>query len=180
MPKRSQSLLVLVLILLVVIVVTIVFRTHLREIDRSLMQIGWLGPIALIGLYGLLCLTPIPTDPITLLVGALYGPLLGLLISWFGNTFASLVEYYVSHHIGNLTRFDVLKQKLPWGLAKVPVNSIWFLTFGRMVPGYGGKLVSVLGGLYHVPFRRYLWTTLITNFFGSVLWVIAGHFLARL
>ena len=56
----------------------------------------------------------------------------------------------------------------------MPVNSVGFLIFGRMIPGYGGKIISILAVMYKVPMKRYLWTTATTNFLGSILLSYGG------
>jgi len=176
---RHRFLLVSLLLLLTTIGIFLVFRQHVNAIDHWLISVGWWGPVLAILLYTILSLTPIPTDPITVMLGALYGPYLGLAISWVGNTSAALLEYFLAHHLGNLGRFDRLRQKLPWGLNTAPVDSVWFLTLGRAAPGYGSKVVSILSGLYHVPLRRYLWTTALMNVLGSLGYVLGGHLLLR-
>jgi uncharacterized membrane protein YdjX (TVP38/TMEM64 family) len=179
MPRKRHSLLILFVIVWLTIFSLIIIRPHLHQIDQWLMSIGWWGPLFIVVLYTLLSVTPIPTDPITVLMGAFYGPLWGLVISWAGNTAAAMFEYFLAHHLGNLAQFDKLRHKLPWGLANARVDSIWFLTLGRMAPGFGSKVVSVLAGLYHVPKRRYLWTVALTNLAGSLLYVLGGHILSR-
>ncbi|EKD99594.1 MAG: hypothetical protein ACD_22C00226G0006 [uncultured bacterium] len=44
---------------------------------------------------------------------------------------------------------------MPLGFSKMPVNSLGFLIFGRMIPGYGSKIISILAAFYKVPFGRY-------------------------
>jgi uncharacterized membrane protein YdjX (TVP38/TMEM64 family) len=180
MSPRLKSLLVLGFVFTLSLFAVLVFRNHVQEIDHLLVQIGLIGPLVVIGLYTILSLTPIPTDPLTVMMGAFYGPFLGLLISWIGNTSAALLEYFVAHHIRHATNFDTLRRKLPWGLARAPVDSIWFLTLGRIVPGFGSKVVSVMAGLYHVPKWRYLWTSALMNLVGALGYVLAGHLLTRL
>jgi uncharacterized membrane protein YdjX (TVP38/TMEM64 family) len=70
--------------------------------------------------------------------------------------------------------------KLPFGLDKLSVNSWQFLIFGRMIPGYGGKIISILAGMHQVPMRRYLWTTALTNFCGSLMLAYGGFGLIKL
>jgi len=66
------------------------------------------------------------------------------------------------------------ENKIPLGLGKLPVDSIPFLTFGRMIPGYGGKVISLMAGTYKVPLRRFWWTTVVTNLAGSILLSYGG------
>jgi uncharacterized membrane protein YdjX (TVP38/TMEM64 family) len=153
---------------------------HSQFIEILLLKSGALAPIVAIILYPLLAPTPITTDPITVVVGVVYGPLIGVAIAWLGNTLAALVEYYIGTKIHKVTNFERSKEKLPFGLGKFPVNSVGFLILGRMIPGYGGKIISILAGIYKVPIGRYLWTTAVTNLFGSILLSYGGFGIFKL
>jgi len=148
---------------------------NIKEVDNLIRAVGVAGPLVSILLYGILAPTPITTDPLTVINGALFGPVFGIIISWLGNNFAALIEYYLGAHLSNITNFKESKDKLPFGLSKLPVASPWFLIFGRLIPGYGGKLISIMGGIYHVPVNLYLWTTAVTNLTGSILLALGGH-----
>jgi len=153
---------------------------HSQFIEILLLKSGALAPIVAIILYPLLAPTPITTDPITVVVGVVYGPLIGVAIAWLGNTLAALVEYYIGTKIHKVANFEKSKEKLPFGLGKFPVNSVGFLILGRMIPGYGGKIISILAGIYKVPIGRYLWTTAVTNLFGSILLSYGGFGIFKL
>jgi uncharacterized membrane protein YdjX (TVP38/TMEM64 family) len=153
---------------------------HSQFIEVLLLRSGALAPIVAIILYPLLAITPITTDPITVVVGVVYGPLVGVAIAWLGNTLAALLEYYIGTRIEKVTNFEKTKAKLPFGLSKLPVNSVAFLILGRMIPGYGSKIISILAGIYKVPMGRYLWTTAVTNLFGSILLSYGGFGIFKL
>lgn len=143
---------------------------------------GTLGIAFSLLIYAILGVTLIPSEPITVLIGALFGPLTATIVATVGNTLAALVEYYLGRGIRNATSLDEQMHKLPFGLGKLPVNSLPFLIFGRMVPGAGPKLVSFLSGLYHVPIVRYIWTTAIPTAVGAAIFAFGGwglHVLAK-
>lgn len=147
---------------------------HSYVITNLLHKSGAWAPIVALLLYPLLAATPITTDPITVIMGVAYGPHWGAVIAWFGNTLAATVEYLLGGRIGKATNFEKSKEKMPFGIGKLPVNSVAFLVFGRMIPGYGGKIISILAGTYKVPMKRYVWTTAITNLLGSILLAYGG------
>ncbi|NMB84109.1 TVP38/TMEM64 family protein [Candidatus Roizmanbacteria bacterium] len=148
---------------------------NMRDVRTIVSRAGLAGPVVLIFLYGFFAVTPITTDPLTVVSGVFFGPIGGVFISWIGNNLAAMVEYYFGRHIGKVANFKKIKEKLPFGLSRLPVDSPWVLIFGRLVPGYGGKVISIMGGIYHVPVRRYLWTSALTNFFGSLLLSLGGY-----
>lgn len=134
---------------------------------------AWGIAVALI-VYAILGATIIPSEPLTILIGALFGPWIATGVAAVGNLLAALVEYYIGRGIRDATSLSDQMHKLPFGLGKLPVNSLPFLIFGRMVPAAGPKLVSFLGGLYHVPLVRYIWTTLIPTAIGAAIFAFGG------
>ncbi|HCQ31359.1 TPA: hypothetical protein DIU27_03190 [Candidatus Collierbacteria bacterium] len=153
----------------------IYFRQDFRALEKLIPTTGIAGPLFSVLLMGILSATPIPTDPIVILNGAIFGPLVGILVSWMGNNLAAAIEYFIGKGIGSLADFSKQKRHLPFGLDKFPADSIIFLIFGRFIPQVGGKIVSIAGGVYHVPFGRYMWTAVVSNLFGSVLLSLGGY-----
>jgi len=175
--KHGKIWTVVGVLLLVVVVYLLSRHTHL--IQRILYGSGpWTLLVAFI-LYPLLAPTPITTDPITPILAVVYGPVIAVLISFIGNMLGSTVEYFVGERIGRATNFEKTKEKIPFGLGKLQVNSVPFLIFGRMVPGYGGKVISLIAGTNRVPLKRFWWTTAVTNFAGSVLLAYGGWGLVK-
>jgi uncharacterized membrane protein YdjX (TVP38/TMEM64 family) len=172
--RRSQSISILIFSLLIMALVAVFVTTDLNKIKSFISQAGAWGIIFSIFLYAVLGVTLIPSEPLTLFIGALFGPVMATLISWVGNTISAFIEYYIGTHIGSATNFEEKKHKLPFGLGKLKVESPLFLIGGRMIPGYGPKVVSMMAGIYRVPLLRYLWTTAIPIFFGSLIFAYGG------
>ncbi|MCL5970909.1 MAG: VTT domain-containing protein [Patescibacteria group bacterium] len=171
--KKLQIWTLLSFALSVIIVVFVV--KHLGGTENILRSVGIGGPLVSIALYGILSVTPITTDSLTIINGAMFGPFWGSLISWMGNNFASFIEYFIGHSISKASNFKKNKHKIPFGLGKLPADSVWFLILGRFIPGYGGKLISLIAGVCSVPLWRYTWTTAFTNLLGSILLALGGH-----
>jgi len=147
---------------------------NIHDVEVIIAKAGLAGPLVAIMLYGLFAPTPVSTDPITIVSGAMYGPIYGTAIAWMGNNVAALVEYFIGRHIGETTKFDKEKKKLPLGLDKLPINSVPVLTLGRMIPFYGSKVISILAGMYKVPIKRYIWTSAVINFTGALMLSYGG------
>lgn len=153
---------------------------HLDGAENLIRSAGWGGPILAILIYGLLSLTPISTDPLTLVSGALFGPFIGVLVSWMGNNLASFLEYFAGRAFSAVADFDEKRRQLPFRLGELPADSPYFLIFARFIPAYGGKIVSFVAGVYHVPLFIYTWTTVLTNFFGALLLSLGGYSLLKI
>lgn len=179
-PSRSQSIITLVLITLGIVVLILFISNEMEAVQNFIRSSGWIGLLVSIALYGLLGLSPIPSEPLTVLLSTVYGPLAATMVSGTGNLLAAVMEYFIGEHIGNFASFEKRKASLPFGLGKFPVNSIPFLLFARMLPGYGPKFVSILSGVYRVPMMRYLWTAAIPTFIGAALFAYGGFGLVSL
>lgn len=173
--KFIRNLFLLLLTFGLPVVLLIVFRNDFKEIERRIPTTGIAGPLFSILLMGILSVTPIPTDPLVILNGAIFGPIVGILVSWIGNNLAAIIEYFIGKSLGEMADFNRQRQKLPFGLGKFPADSAIFLICGRFIPQVGGKIVSLAGGVYQVPFGRYLWTAVVSNLFGSVVLALGGY-----
>jgi uncharacterized membrane protein YdjX (TVP38/TMEM64 family) len=173
--SHHTSQIVGVVSLIVPIIIIYLFRHEIYDLTSHISEAGIWAPIISIVIMGILSATPIPTDPIVVLNGAIFGPFWGFLISWLGNNLAAFVEYAIGLGIRQATDFDHQRRYLPLGLHKFSPNSYTFLLLGRFIPQFGGKLVSFAAGIYQVNFFKYLWTTLVANLFGSLLFALGGH-----
>lgn len=165
--NTHKSLTGLILFLLFFLVVALIFSHDMDGIKRLILSAGWFGVILSVLLYALMGATVIPSEPFTLLVTSLFGPLVALLVASVGNLLAALVEFLIGGKVSEVANFEEKKEKLPFGLGKLKVDSPLFLILARMLPGYGPKFVSVIAGMYKVPFWRYCWTTAVSTLIGA-------------
>ena len=177
--KKIRNIIIVVLTSALPIVLIIIFSREIKSIEKFIPSLGVYAPVVSILLMGLLSVTPIPTDPIVILNGAIFGPFIGVLVSWLGNNLASVIEYYLGRGFSELADFEKTRKKLPFGLGRFPADSVWFLVFGRFVPQFGGKVVSLAGGFYRVPLPRYLLTAFLSNLLGSLLLAMGGYSLLK-
>ena len=147
---------------------------NIHDAENIILKAGVAGPAVAIMLYALFAPTPVSTDALTIICGALYGPFYGSAIAWMGNNVAALVEYFIGARISENTDFEKEKKKLPFGLSKLPINSIPVLTLGRMLPFYGSKVISIMAGMYGVPYKRFIWTSALINLTGAIMLSYGG------
>lgn len=180
MSQKNQSRLFLTFTISLSLFIIILFKKDTHHLQSFLASTGPATPLVIILLFGLLSITPFPPDPLALINGALFGPVYGTLVSLTGNNFAAIIEYYLGTKINIATNFDKQKKHLPFNLDHLPANSFIFLFFGRFIPGFGGKLVSLTAGIYRVNFWRFAWTTCLANILGSLLYAAIGHSILNL
>lgn len=183
-PDKNKNnlrtwLIILISFSLAITMVVYVAR-HQQMVKAFIRSLGLAGPVAIIVLYAILGASPVPADPLTLINGAVFGPLLGGFIAWFGTTLAALIEYYIGTQIGDATDFEEKRKDLPLGLGEMAVDSVWFLLSGRMLTSAGSKAVSFLSGIYGVPLWRYTWTTAASTLFGALIFALGGFGLLQL
>ncbi len=162
------------------IMMVVYVARHQQMVKAFIRSLGLAGPLAIVVLYAMLGASPVPADPLTLINGAVFGPLLGGLIAWIGTTLAALVEYYIGTRIGDAADFEEKRKDLPLGLGDMPVDSVWFLLGGRMLTSAGSKAVSFLSGIYSVSLWRYTWTTAASTLLGALLFALGGFGLLKL
>jgi uncharacterized membrane protein YdjX (TVP38/TMEM64 family) len=178
--KKSTPITVLVLTLLLILVLIVLVSKDMEQVRRFIRDSGWIGLLVSVGLYGLLGASPIPSEPLTVLISTIFGPFNATLVAGFGNLLAALLEYFIGGKIGDVTSFARQKEKLPFGLGRFPIDSPMFMIGARMLPGYGPKFVSVLCGVYKVPLWRYIWTAAIPTFIGAAIFAYGGFGLLNL
>jgi uncharacterized membrane protein YdjX (TVP38/TMEM64 family) len=177
---RTKLAAVLITVLVIILIVILILSRNIDGIREFLLTSGKFGLVICVGLYGLLGASPIPSEPLTVLLSALYGPFYITIVATLGNLLAALVEYYIGRKIGDASDFEKRRQKLPFSLGKIPADSIVFLIVARFLPGYGAKFISVLSGIYHVRLWRYIWTTLLSTLIGAAIVAYAGFSILNL
>ena len=156
------------------------FRQDVGKFLAIVVKYPTLSIVISLSLYALLGATPIPSEPLTLLLITLYSPIVTVLIVTIGNTLAALLEFFIGGNIGDLAEFEKRKAKLPFHLGEIPLQSPLFLLLARMLPGFGLKFVSMACGIYKVRLSTYTWTMLVSNLIGAVMVVAGGYGLLKL
>jgi uncharacterized membrane protein YdjX (TVP38/TMEM64 family) len=173
-PKRLESIFSALFSLALVGLAIYIATSDMQRIRVFVSTNGVAGLGLALVIFTMLGATVVPSEPLTLLIATVFGPFTATVTASLGNLGAAMVEYYLGTRLGNAASFIERKEKLPWGLGKLPVTSPVFLIFGRMLPGYGAKLIGLLSGLYRVPILLYLWTSAIQTVLGAASFAYAG------
>lgn len=179
---RTQQKNALVMLGVTVLILLLLARIIQEDMDRVqglIASSGWVGLLVMVGIYGILGASPIPSEPFTLVLSAISGPFHATLVAGAGNLLAALVEYFIGDKVGEVAEFEKRRDQLPLGLGRLPVNSPSFLILARMLP-YTAKIVSLLSGIYGVSVWRYIWTTAVSTFLGAAMIAYGGFGLLSL
>src|SRR5687767_14918008 len=68
----------------IALILTIYIAFNVEELQQFIVSIGILGPLVSVALQTLLGASPIPTEPLTVINGAVFGPWQGTFYSWLG------------------------------------------------------------------------------------------------
>jgi uncharacterized membrane protein YdjX (TVP38/TMEM64 family) len=178
--QRTLSIIILVVTLVILFIIVSYFSKELQAVGNFIRRLGVWGWLASILMFAVFGATPIPSEPFTVLITTIFGPLLTAIITALGNLLAATVEFFIGRRVGKVADFDKIREKLPFGLNKVPVDSPIFLIGARLIPGYLPKFVSIISGIYKVPLYRFLWTTLVATTAGALAISFGGHTLLTL
>jgi uncharacterized membrane protein YdjX (TVP38/TMEM64 family) len=178
--NRDKIISILIILLFVLLVSYIASKYKFSAIQTFIQNNRQYSVIISLILYAVLGATPVPSEPLTIFITSIEGPLFALILATTGNTLAALVEFYIGGSIGNLSDFEKRKSKLPFHLSKLPIDSPVLLLAGRMLPGFGPKFISIISGVYHIPLFTYLWTTVLSNLMGAAIIAYSGYGLIRL
>lgn len=160
----------LLIALIIGVAIIISLNYSMADIQRYIKQYPSRTILISLGVYVSFGLTFLPSIPLTLFIAVLIGPIQAIIVATVGNTIAALLEYQVGKTIGDVFDFEKIKSKLPFGLAKMPIKSPYFLLAARTIPA-GTRGFSVVCGAYHVPLLSYTWTTFTMYLISSVILV---------
>ena len=132
------------------------------ELSVRVKELGLAGPVAIIFLIAIaIIITPIPSAPIALASGALYGHTFGAVYVVLGALSGALIAFLIARKLG----YDYVNKKLHHRLPTKIVGSqntlmtIVFVT--RLAPFISFDVISYAAGLTKLTFGRFFIATLM-------------------
>lgn len=119
-----------------------------------------LAPFLFIGFYIIMSISVLPTLPMNLGAGLLWGPFWGTLLSVIGATCGASCSFIIARYLAH----DYCKRKFQnpklLRLFNVIEENGWkVVAFARLDPIVASGPVNYLFGLTPIPFSTYLWST---------------------
>lgn len=166
--KEVQKLLLFMSFLLFIILIFWI-STELGWIDIlkdqntmkvSIQQVGIFGPLIIILLISTaIIISPIPSAPIALVSGALYGHTLGTIYIIVGAITGALIAFFITRELGH----DFFKKRFNSHFAvniTGSQNTMMFIVFiSRLAPFIYFDVISYAAGLTNLSFKRFLIAT---------------------
>lgn len=132
-----------------------------RELQSTLAGLKGIAPLAIIGLMvTAILVSPIPSAPIALAAGALYGHTWGTLIVIIGAELGAILAFTIARKLG----YDAVKKMIKgeyslkaWD-SQTTLMSVVFVS--RLLPFISFDVVSYIAGLTNLAFWRFAIATL--------------------
>jgi len=136
----------------------LVFVRDRHAISAFVDEIGFIGPLVLVGLTGLQVLIPwLPSEPPIIAAGYAYGFVSGFLMSWLVSVAATQAVYYLARFAGRpvVERFVPAKSLDKWtGIASKKGTLFFLIVF--MNPLLPTDIMVFVAGLSAIGSRRFL------------------------
>jgi len=155
-------------IILVLLIVAVHYLRKADYIPSSEMIFDFLrthsilAPFLFIALYSTMPSLFIPTLPLNIGAGFLWGPIYGSIYSIIGSAIGSAMGFLISRYIARdyfENRFDFKPWK--WILNAVDKNGWKTVAFTRINPIFPSPVLCYLFGITSIPFLEYLWATVV-------------------
>ncbi|MDX1335131.1 MAG: VTT domain-containing protein [Gammaproteobacteria bacterium] len=176
MNKGAIRVLIFVTVL-ALIGVAAVYRDQLnvQQIQLWIDQAGFLAPLLFMVLYALATVSFFPGSFLTLLGGALFGPVLGTFYNLTGATLGAILAFLIARYLAS----DWVEQKTT-GRARTLVKGVeaegWrFVAFVRLVPLFPFNLLNYLLGLTRIPFLQYVIASYVFMLPGAIAYTYLGY-----
>jgi uncharacterized membrane protein YdjX (TVP38/TMEM64 family) len=132
-----------------------------HALRRTIMDLGMLGPLAVIGLMILAILvSPIPSAPIALAAGALYGHTWGTLYILIGAELGALAAFALGRMVGRDTVQRWLGERLPDARLGSQSSLMSIVFVSRLLPFISFDIVSYAAGFTTLSAWRFALATL--------------------
>ena len=181
----------LFLLLIVFLLVSSYFLVDLFKEAESLLKRQSLGPLIYILLMTVSILfVPIPSSPLVIIAGAIFGPLLGMVYTLVGATLGAtiaflLARFFLYDSLGKKIAASSFYKKIK---GKNNKNIVWVVFLTRLMPQVSFDLVSYAAGLTSVNILAFAGATFLgmipmvflLSFFGKFIEPYLIYFLAFL
>lgn len=170
MSKRTRAILWSILTLVVGALALLVwpslrpfFRGGVQAAAALLDKAGPWGPLVVVGIQLLQAvISPLPSWPVTLAAGALYGSVAGTLLSLVGGMIGAAVNFVIARRLGkDLVRRTVGERWVDRAAHLRPVHFLLLSLFGRLIPIASFDVVAYLAGIGGISLPHFLGVALL-------------------
>ncbi len=174
--KQAPRLL-LALALTAGIALALLYRKHLdtAAVTAWIAAAGLAGPLVFMAIYAVATIFFLPGSLLTLVGGALFGPIWGTLYNLAGATLGAGLAFLVARYLAGdwvQARSGGILKRLVTG---VEAEGWRFVAFTRLVPVFPFNLLNYALGLTRIPFLHYLIATSVCMVPGALAYTWLGY-----
>ena len=148
------------------------------KVERFVRAWGAWSALASIALMVLHSFVPLPAEIIPIANGMLFGPLLGIALTWAGAMLGAALSFALARWLGRGFVRLVMSEARYQRLAQIEPRP-GTLLYARLVPLISFNLVNYAAGLMGVPWSTFLWTTALGILPLTVAMVLLGGAMLR-
>lgn len=130
---------------------------HIEDLIAGWGEWAWVGSILLMVLHSFL---PLPAEVIAIANGMLFGPILGIALTWLGGMFGAALSFALARHLGRPAVHRFVPER-HWQRVEGWEPRIATLLAVRLIPLISFNLINYGAGLAKVGWWPFLWTTAI-------------------
>jgi uncharacterized membrane protein YdjX (TVP38/TMEM64 family)/Fe-S oxidoreductase len=171
------------------IILSIVLTTYLRKqgyistegILDFIKQYKVAAPLLFILFYAIGPSLLIPSLPLTLGAGFLWGPFWGVIFSITGSTSGASVAFLISRYVmADTVRNRFGHDKWKWLEEKVDKHGWKAVAFARLLPVLPFPVLNYMFGVTPIPFLHYLWASFVFMLPACIAYVAFGSSMGEL
>ncbi|MGB7543703.1 MAG: VTT domain-containing protein [Burkholderiales bacterium] len=144
-------------------------------LQRWLAEAGIWAPLAFIALYAVATVFFLPGSVLTLVAGALFGPVLGTFYSLTGATLGATFAFLVARHLAADWAARRAGGRLKQLIEGVEAEGWRFVAFVRLVPLFPFNLVNYALGLTRIPLLAYTAASFVCMLPGAFAYAYLGY-----
>jgi len=188
LDSRKKKTVPLKPILLLVVVVAVIIVSarmgigdELGALQDWIRSLGVLGPLVFIGVYAAATVGALPGSALSILAGAIFGPVLGVITVIFAATLGAGLAFLVSRYFarGSIERWLEGNEKFRRLDELTARHGDIMVAITRLVPIFPFNLLNYGFGLTKVAFRTYIVWSFVCMLPGTILYVVGSAAVAR-
>lgn len=129
---------------------------------QAVYQAGFLGPLVYMGLLTIsVVISPIPSAPLAMVAGAIWGPVLAGVYSVIGGFLGGVIAYFIGYSLGRSAVKALTGKAIYFSAQRGEVFLGWMIFVTRLLPILSFDLISYGAGMTGLSFPIYAVATLL-------------------
>lgn len=136
--------------------------TDEERLRGAVASLSWFGILAVVALIAIaIVMSPVPSGPIAMVAGSVYGPLWGGIYTVIGSVLGASIAFGLARYLGYDVVCRWLKDRFSYLTQKRSQTRLMMIVFfSRLIPFISFDAVSYAAGLTPLAFWRFMVATL--------------------